>query len=603
MERGKTNYNTILGLLLIAAIFITYNYFNAPEPVAEEVPNEQAIDSAEVVEETRELLAEQDSVIPPDSLKKAELYGPFVQGKESEASLITIENDVLELQFSPKGAQLMSARLKNYQTWDTLPLYLIKESSAHNLNLEYEGKVYNTADLQFVPKAVTKNSVRFEITTQTGSSLSYSYSLEPTDYMLNWSITSDGLGAMVQGNTGLEWKMVTLRHEKNLETEGQKTSLEYFESPDQDLEELSATGEDEEASTQVRWVAAKQQFFSTILFNKEKDFKSANLYSLARDGDKDFTKDFLSRVEFSTPGRELNADFGLYLGPNKYEIMAAYEQEFEKLIPLGWGILGWINRGIVINIFNWLEGYGLSYGLIILIIALFIKIIIFPLTFTSYKSMAKMRVLKPEIDALNEKYKDKDAMQKQQATMELYRKAGVNPLGGCIPVLLQMPILIALFNFFPSSIELRQQSFLWASDLSTYDSIYELPFNIPFYGDHVSLFTLLMTVSTLLYTWMNQQVTGQNQQYPQMKYLVYLMPVVFLGVFNNYAAGLSYYYFLANMITFGQQFAIRAYIDEDKIHAKMQEKKQAPVKENRLMRRMRELQEQQERTNRKTRRK
>ena len=217
--------------------------------------------------------------------------------------------------------------------------------------------------------------------------------------------------------------------------------------------------------------------------------------------------------------------------------------------------------------------------------------------------MAKMRVLKPEIDELNEKYKDKDAMKKQQATMALYQKAGVNPLGGCIPMLLQFPILIALFRFFPASIELRQQSFLWATDLSTYDSIYDLPFSIPGYGDHISLFTLLMTVSTLIYTYMNQQLTGQNQQYPQLKYMVYLMPIVFLGVFNNYASGLSYYYFLANMITFGQQFAIRRYLNEDKILAKIKENKEKPKKENRLMRRMREMQDEQEQRNRQSRRK
>jgi YidC/Oxa1 family membrane protein insertase len=301
-----------------------------------------------------------------------------------------------------------------------------------------------------------------------------------------------------------------------------------------------------------------------------------------------------------TTGGELNLDMGLYLGPNKYEILKSFDSGFEELIPLGWGILGWINRGIVLNIFNWLEDYGLNYGLIILIIALIIKMILFPLTYSSYRSMAKMRVLKPEIDALQEKYPD--AMKKQKAQMELYRKAGVSPLGGCLPMLLQFPILIALFQFFPSSIELRQESFLWATDLSTYDSIYDLPFTIPFYGDHISLFTLLMTVSTLIYTYMNQQLTGsaQTQQFPQMKYIIYLMPIMFLGVFNNYASGLSYYYFVANVITFSQQFAIRSFIDEDKIKAKIAENKEKPKKENRLMRRMNDVQEQQNRQQRRT---
>ena len=294
-------------------------------------------------------------------------------------------------------------------------------------------------------------------------------------------------------------------------------------------------------------------------------------------------------------GGEIDLPLSLYLGPNKYEVLDKYQRSYEELIPLGWGILGWINRGVVLTVFNFLEDYGLNYGLIILIIAVLIKMVLFPLTYSSYRSMAKMRVLKPEIDELNEKYDD--AMKRQQAQMELYNKAGVSPLGGCLPMLLQFPILIALFQFFPSSIELRQQAFLWADDLSTYDSIYNLPFEIPFYGDHVSLFTLLMTVSTLIYTWMNQQLTGSasNQQFPQMKYIIYLMPIMFLGVFNSYASGLSYYYFVANMITFGQQFAIRSFIDEDKIKAKIAERKEQPKKENRLMRRLREAQEEQNR--------
>lgn len=595
MEKGNINWNNIIGGALLVLIFIGYSWFSAPDADALE-KEAQTADTVQVAEATEKLVETQDSVIPTETLKQVEQYvGPFVQGSQTGEETFTIANEILELSFSTKGAQLVAARLKNYQTWDTLPLYLVNKSAAHNLNLQAEGKEYNSSDLVFVPNQKSDKAISFSVKTVEGGVLSYNYSLEPNNYMLNWNITSSGLGDMLTDKSNLVWKMSTFRHEKNLETERQKTGIEYYEAEDEDLESLSVTGEEEEEATQVKWIGFKQQFFSTILLNKAANFKNIKVYSSNRpESDSTITKDFVSSVSLATSGADMNTNLGVYLGPNKYEVMEAYGYEFEKLIPLGWGILGWINRGIVINIFNWLEGYGLSYGLIILVIALFIKIILFPLTFTSYKSMAKMRVLKPEIEALNEKYKDKDAMAKQQASMELYRKAGVNPLGGCIPVVLQMPILIALFNFFPSSIELRQQSFLWASDLSTYDSILNLPFSIPFYGDHVSLFTLLMTVSTLLYTWMNQQVTGQNQQFPQMKYIVYLMPLIFLGVFNNYAAGLSYYYFLANMITFGQQFAIRAYVNDDKIHAKMQEKKKAPQKENRLMRRMRELQEQQQ---------
>lgn len=593
MDKQSINWNTIIGITLIAAILIFFNYFNTPDAVAEAVnADNPANDSTEVVQETKKLV-ENDTIIPVDSNKVVNNFGPFTEQIIEGGETITLENEVLQLEFSRKGAQIVGARLKNYQTWDSLPLYLIKESAGHNLNLQADGKTFNTSELIFNVTTSSKSKVSFNLATQNGGNLTYTFSLEPNNYMLSWKVKSNGFGDLIVENSDLVWEMVTLRQEKNLETERQKTNLEYYDSEDEDLDDLSATGEDEETLPASKWIAFKQQFFSTILLNKNKDFTDVRVFSTALEVE-DLTKKYLARVDLGSGGEDLNSEMGLYLGPNKYEVLEAYGYSFEKVIPLGWGILGWINRGVIINIFNWLEGYGLNYGIIILIIALIIKIVIFPLTYTSYRSMAKMRVLKPEIDALNEKHKGKDAMAKQQATMALYKKAGVNPLGGCIPVLLQMPILIALFNFFPSSIELRQQSFLWATDLSTYDSIYNLPFDIPFYGDHVSLFTLLMTVSTLIYTYMNQQLTGQNQQYPQMKYIVYLMPVVFLGVFNNYAAGLSYYYFLANMITFGQQFAIKAYLNEDKIHAKMQEKKQEPTKENRLMRRMRELQEQQE---------
>ncbi len=604
MKDGKIDINTIIGFLLIGGILLYFGYFSQPEtPPQEENPK---ADSTEVVEQTREL-QEVDTVIPvleEDSLQQPTSYGPFGEASNPKATekRYTIENEILEVVISSRGGQVVEARLKNYQTWDSLPLYLIRENASFNFLLRGTEKDFNTADLNFSGVQKSDSELSMRIQTESGGSLEYQYRLEPDNYMLQWDIVSKSMDSYLADTEVLSWDMKTLRHEKNLENERNSTQMEYRFANEDDVDELSASGEDLEEEQNLSWVAYKQQFFSTILWNKQGQFEKAELRSVSLENEEDYTKVLSSRLNFTKVGGNITMPLGLYLGPNKYEVLKAYDQDFDKLIPLGWGILGWINRGIVINIFNWLEDYGLNYGLIILIIALIIKLILFPLTYTSYRSMAKMRVLKPEIDELNEKYKDKDPMKKQQATMQLYQKAGVNPLGGCIPVLLQFPILIALFRFFPSSIELRQQPFLWASDLSTYDSVWDLPFNIPFYGDHVSLFTLLMTVSTLIYTYMNQQLTGQNQQYPQLKYMVYLMPVVFLGVFNNYAAGLSYYYFVANMITFGQQFAIRSFIDEDKIHAKMQEKKKQPTKENRFMRRMRELQEQQEQQSRKSRR-
>ena len=293
---------------------------------------------------------------------------------------------------------------------------------------------------------------------------------------------------------------------------------------------------------------------------------------------------------FSLPyDRKPSQSYGMrfYFGPNHYQTLKKIDDlNLEKLIPLGWGIFGWVNRFLVIPTFNFLDSFNINYGIIILLLTILVRILILPLTYGSFKSQAKMKVLAPEMAEINEKFKD-DAMKKQQEVMSLYRKAGVNPLGGCIPGLLQLPILIAMFRFFPSSIELRQQSFLWATDLSTYDSILNLPFTIPFYGDHVSLFTLLMTVSTLIYTRMNMQMTAATN--PQMKWMMYLMPIMFLGFFNNYSAGLSYYYFLSNIIGFGQQYLFKAFLDENKIHAQIQENKKKPVKKSSFQQRLEQM--------------
>jgi len=593
MEKSRFDLNTIIGLLLIGGILFYYSYTSQPK-VDPEAEQATVTDTVKVEEKAAEPVVPQKEVVSekPDSLAETP-KGPFASAIKGEEKFFTLENELLEVVISSKGGQVVKARLKNYQTWDSLPLYLVNDNSAFNINLQGD-KVYNTNNLYFQASDVSSGSLNLTLEAEPGKTLQYTYTLEPKKYLLDWTVVSNGMSEMINAESSLSWEMQTFRHEKNLDTEKQKTKLAYHFSDDNDVDDLSATSQDEEEEENIEWVAYSQQFFSTILWNKQSDFNKAGFISNPVEGE-NHTKVFASRLSLNTTNGELSMPMGLYLGPNKYDLLKKYDNEFHKLIPLGWGIFGWINRGVVINIFDWLEGYGINYGIIILIMAVLIKMVLFPLTYTSYRSMAKMRVLKPEMDELNEKFKDKDPMKKQQATLELYQKAGVNPLGGCIPVLLQMPILLALFNFFPSSIELRQQPFLWANDLSTYDSVLTLPFNIPFYGDHVSLFTLLMTVSTLIYTYMNQQLTGQNQQYPQMKYLIYLMPIVFLGVLNSYPAALSYYYFVANMITFGQQFAIRSFIDEEKIHAKIQERKKQPVKENRFVRRMKEVQEQQNR--------
>lgn len=603
MRDGKLDNNTIIGFLLIGAILLVFSYFGE-SPKADEIgaTNTEQTDStaqANAVLDTikEKTVAIQDTTaIENDSTLNID-FGSFGEANnpKSTEEFFTLENELLEIIISSKGGQIVKAHLKDYQTWDSLPLNLVDNNSAFSINLKADGETKNTNDLYFTGSKSDNGDLKMSLTAENGGVLEYTYHLNPGKYDLDVEVFSKNFASYLPEDAALTWQLKTFRHEKNIKAEGQVTELNYRFAEEDDVDYLSAAKDDEEQEANLLWVGYKQQFFSSILWSKNGKFEKAGLVSkVSPESDEKYTKAFSSTLSLPKSRGEFNAELGMYFGPNKYEILDSYEIDFDKLIPLGWGILGWINRGLIINMFNWLEGSGMGYGLIILIIALVIKLILFPLTFSSYKSMAKMRVLKPEIDELNEKFKDKDAMKKQQATMDLYRKAGVNPLGGCIPMLLQFPILIALFRFFPASIELRQQPFLWATDLSTYDSIYDLGFDIPFYGDHISLFTLLMTVSTLIYTYMNQQLTGQNQQYPQLKYMVYLMPIVFLGVFNNYAAGLSYYYFVANMITFGQQFAIRRYLNEEKILQKIQEKKKKPQKENRFARRMRELQEQQE---------
>ncbi len=610
---NKLDINTIVGFVLIGAILMYFGIFSPDsEKVANEAQTEVSADSSAsespviedipAAEEIPSLALDTTSSDSASFVEAQRLYGPFAkQMLSTEEQYFELENEFLRLKISSLGAQIVEAELKNFKTYDSLPLYLIRDNADLSFPIQ-AGQLKSSASLNFKLLSKTDNQISLAVQSDQGARLVYNYQLPADSYMLDLKVESEGMASLLaEADNYLRFELKANRHEKNRDNELTRSEFQYRLVEEGEVESFNTTSTDEEISEQpVEWVAYRQQFFSTILQSKGQAFAKADM-ALANLEEEEHSKFYGSKLLYPRDSRgDLNLDLGLYLGPNKYEILESYGSGFEELVPLGWGILGWINRYAVLYIFNFLEDYGLNYGLIILIIAVVFKMVLFPLTYTSYRSMAKMRVIKPEIDELSEKYDD--PMKKQQAQLELYNKAGVSPLGGCLPMLLQFPILIALFQFFPAAIELRQQSFLWADDLSSYDSIYNLPFDIPFYGDHVSLFTLLMTISTLIYTWMNQQLTGsaQNQQFPQMKYIIYLMPIMFLGVFNNYAAGLSYYYFVANMITFGQQFAIRSFIDEDKIKAKIAERKERPQKENRLMRRMREVQDQQ---NRQTRRK
>ena len=587
--------NSLTGVILIVLIVIGYNYLFPPVVDVENTdkPNTTVIvdEQNEITEQNQTATLTDTSELEEINFKNFGVFAPSAQGSEED---IIIENDLLTLNISSKGGRVVSAILKDYLTSDSLPLNLLdRDSSSFNITFFSEGnRIINTQDLYFQSTNKTENSVAMRMMASNGGYLEYVYSLKEGNYMMDFKVNTVGLNTIIPANRNdleLQWSINLPHTEKSIENE-RMYSTAYFKYLNEEVDYLSETKDDEESlSGKAQWIGLKHQFFSSVLINNNGFEKPTTIRTTINEGSKRFVK--LLEVETQLAyNHESNESIPLqfYFGPNHYETLSSYNMELERMIPLGWGIFRWVNKYVVIPIFNWLDNSISNYGIIILIMTFIIKMALAPFTLKAYKSQAKMKVLKPEIDKINEKHKDKDPMKAQQETMGLYKKAGVNPLGGCIPMLLQMPILFALFRFFPASIELRQKSFLWAKDLSSYDSVLDLPFEIPFYGDHVSLFTLLMTISTLLYTRMNSQMSGP--QMAQMKWMMYLMPIMFLGFFNNYAAGLSYYYFLANMVTFGQQFVMRKYfIDEKAILTQIENNKKKPTKKSKFQKRLEEM--------------
>lgn len=628
--------NTITGLVLIFAILIVYSIWMAPD--SEEVARRQQVqdslqqvqlveDSLRRIQEAEILAAAEqdrslaivadtnlptDSSFVPESLRSQ--FGAFATLAQGNPREWVVETPYLKLHFSNKGARISQAQLKRFQTWDSLPLILFGGDSAYyNFSFFSANRLINSEDLFFTlqnPPEETvsieeNDSLRLVFRAYPGEAenseayIELAYTIYGNDYMLKHQVQFHQMDAYLDSRVNyltLDWGARLRQQEKSLTNESSTTTV-YYKHLGDDVDYLSERKDAEESiKTRLRWVAFKQQFFSMALI-ADQHFVNADLTSVTEtDRGGRYLK--TARASISVPFNENPDDpisLSLYLGPNKFNRLKQYEGlELENMIPLGWMILSWINKGIVIPVFDWLEGFNWNYGIIILVLTILLKIVLFPIAYKTYISSAKMRVLRPEVEEIGKKFPDqKDSMKKQQATMELYRKAGVNPMAGCVPMLLQLPILIALFRFFPASIELRQQSFLWATDLSTYDSILDLPFTIPFYGDHVSLFTLLMTISTLIYTRLNNQMMSTGNQMPGMKTMMYLMPIMFLGFFNSYASGLSYYYFLANMITFGQMYIFRLLINEDKLRNRIEQNKKKPRKKSAFQRRLEEMQKQQ----------
>jgi YidC/Oxa1 family membrane protein insertase len=631
------NRDSIIGFILIAAILI--GYFIWMQPSEEELAErKRKADSLQVIKRQQDSIAlvrameeqqrreqekekEQNTISAVEDSANLEtlssLYGDFAASAVGEEEVVYIETDLFNVGISTLGGKIVSVELKKYSTWDSLPLILIKNNdNPFGFNFFAGTRSIHTKDLFFEPVTgydmpgtsdplgITGQerlaiAMRAHVSSADGSKdnnryIEYVYEFTGDKYMLDFTVNFVGMRGIIDARPGyidMEWEADLRQQEKSVDRFNGSTV--YYKISDDKVDYLSESSDDEERlKDRVKWVSFKQHFFSSTLIT-DRFFEDPILRTETMENTDIDRYLKTTYAKLGVPYEEsdqYSVDLSFYFGPNKYNVLRKYHLDLEKQIPLGWSffLIQWINRYAVLPVFNFLGSFGWNYGIVILVLTILLKIVLFPITYKTYMSSARMRVLKPEIDELNQKFpKKEDSMKKQQAMMSLYKRAGVNPMSGCFPVLLQLPILIAMFRFFPASIELRQQSFLWATDLSTYDSILSLPFTIPFYGDHVSLFTLLMTISTLIYTYLNNQMmTTGTQQMPGMKTMMYIMPIMFLGIFNSYASGLSYYYFLVNIITFLQMFIFRKVVNEDKIYQKIQENKKKPVKKSSFQKRL-----------------
>ena len=637
------NKNSIIGIILIIGILVGWTIWVTPSK--EEIARQREIqDSIYQVNRARyiqdsirfaeaqnaaeqQLTAQPENSVMSDAVMR-DKYGVFATTATGEEKLYTIENDVLKMTLTTKGAFVKTVELKDYKTWDSLPLIGFDENtSKFNLSFFASNRNINTIDLFFTPYlnnypydgdekiVVGDKPLVFSMRAYSddltdvlnpNQYIEFTYTVTKDEYMIDFDVKTVNMKNVIASNTNfvtIDWYIDLLKQEKAVDR--YNGSNVYYKFLSDDVESLSGDrgGEkdgEKDLRANLKWLSFKQRFFSYSLIAKD-NFSSAivGLKTDVRSSNPRYLKTMYAAIDVPFDAFQDNNTLAMqyYFGPNSLKIMDKYDLGLDKQIPLGGKLVGWINRYIVVNVFDWLGSYGWNYGIVILVLTIIIKLCLMPFAYKSYQSTAKMRVLKPEIDEINAKFPDeKDNMKKQQAVMDLYKKAGASPTSGCLPMLLQLPILWAVFRFFPSSIELRQQPFLWADDLSTYDSILDLGFNIPFYGDHVSLFTLLMTVTTILYTYINnKQMAATNQQGMKgMKVMMYLMPIMFLGLFNSYSAGLSYYYMLVNIITFIQMYLFRVFTDEEKLRKKIELAKQKPVKKSRFQKRLEEMQKQQQ---------
>jgi YidC/Oxa1 family membrane protein insertase len=607
--------NSIIGLVIIAGILVVFSLINQPseEELAEakrvrdsiaHVQDEKAKEQERIAAEQAAKQIEEEPQADTSQINEQH-YGSFAQAATGEQKLITLENDKVKIKVSTKGGRIYSVELKDYKTYTQEPLVLFSgDDNTFGFNFFAQNRSIRTNELFFQPDRDDsqilvnggEETLRMRLFAGEGKYIEYIYSLGADSYELGFDVHFVNMQDIMASNSAdieLEWEMFAPQLEKGKKHENDFTTIAYKFFQDE-VEELSARGKDDdedEINNRLKWLAFKQQFFSSILVAD--DHLSNAMVEFERFPEE---AEYLKRLKanIGVPAQitsDTQIPMTFYFLPNHYTSLKKYDKGFEDLIPLGWGVFAWVNKIAVIPVFNFLNNFIANYGIIILILTILIKLVLFPLTYKSYVSTAKMRVLKPEIEEINKRYPKKDeAMKKQQATMNLYKRAGVSPMGGCLPMLIQLPILIAMFRFFPASIELRQKGFLWADDLSSYDSIFSLPFEIPYYGDHVSLFTLLMAVALVFTSRINSsQMADTNQQMPGMKFMMtYMMPVMLLFVFNNYSSGLSYYYFLSNVITLGQTLVIRRFVDEEALLKKLHENKKKPAKKSKFQQRLEE---------------
>ena len=608
------NKSNIIGFVLIGVIMFGFTWYQSKQ-YEKQAEAQAQLDSIARVEQMVEMAL--------DSARRAQGIGAedettgvkvlnmpaykdsmLTEARLAEAGIYRLANDKVEIEFTTKGAQPYSVRLNDYKAYDSTDLYLIKPEGSQMGISVFAGENINTKDFVFQVAEHTDSTIVMRLPFSQGGYIQQKFSLTQGSYMVDNELSFVGMGGVIPRNVSMldiDWNVNIPRLEKGYKNEKQYSKLVYYFTGDKKPEEIGRGKDDSERiDTKLKWFAFQQQVFSAIMTSGT-EFASADL-DVKYFAEDDPTHNLMTcsarlRSDFQPGSDNIVLPYKFYFGPNDYRTLKNYDMKYEKIIPLGGWLVGWFSRLVIIPCFDFLGKFISNYGLVILLMTLLIKLILSPLTIKSYKSTAKMQVIKPEIDKLNEKYpNEKDAMKKQQAMMELYQKAGISPMGGCLPMLLQMPILFAMFRFFPASIELRQQKFLWADDLSAYDSIWDFGVNIPLLGDHLSLFALLMALTMFVYSKMTSGQMSDDPNMAGMKFMsVWLMPIMMFFICNNLSSALSYYYLLSNIITMGMTWYIRKFVvTEEKVRADMMVKASQPKKKSKWQQRLEEAQKMQQ---------